>query len=538
MTQKENVPIKILSSQIQKLGVEKIERQLLRILDSPEFNAAKQQRKFFEFVVNETLAGRSQEIKGYTIATCVFGRNEDFDQNSDPIVSVQANRLRRALERYYLVAGKEDPILIDIPKGTFVPTFCEKVSTTADATASNRKIPMESFKGSWPIVLIRPFQNLTGDPAMNYWSIGLATELATEITRYQEIRVLIQGPEGLGRRVSDTVARFVVDGNVQKDMSGIKITVYLVDVSTNIKIWGESHKSDLEASQLISFQEEVAKAIAGKISCEDGIISKTLSIESRNKLPSDLKTYEALLRYYEYDQTLTPESFLLAMEALTFAANNEPECGQVLSMLGRLHANIYSLELPGYENTNLEKANAFAEKGVLLNPENQRARGILGFVRMIENEIPGALVETEQALKLNPNSLFILDGIGYLMTLLGEWERGPALIRKAMRLNPYYKPIVHYALWLNYLRQEEYERALLETQRLRRPSIFWDPLAKASTLGLLGRYEEGKHFVKSLLKFKPDFPSRGRILIGHYIKFEELVERVINGLQKVGLNIV
>ena len=111
------------------------------------------------------------------------------------------------------------------------------------------------------------------------------------------------------------------------------------------------------------------------------------------------------------------------MEALTFAADNEPECGQVLSMLGRLHANIYSLELPGYENTNLEKANAFAEKGVLLNPENQRARGILGFVRMIENEIPGALVETEQALKLNPNSLFILDGIGYLMTLLGEWER-------------------------------------------------------------------------------------------------------------------
>ncbi|MGW8325033.1 MAG: hypothetical protein ACWGNI_04950, partial [Desulfobacterales bacterium] len=517
MTQKENVPLKILSGQIQKLGVEKIERQLLRILDSPEFNAAKQQRKFFEFVVNETLAGRSQEIKGYTIATCVFGRNEDFDQNSDPIVSVQANRLRRALERYYLVAGKEDPILIDIPKGTFVPTFCEKVSTTADATASNRKIPMESFKGSWPIVLIRPFQNLTGDPAMNYWSIGLATELATEITRYQEIRVLIQGPEGLGRRVSDTVARFVVDGNVQKDMSGIKITVYLVDVSTNIKIWGESHKSDLEASQLISFQEEVAKAIAGKISCEDGIISKTLSIESRNKLPSDLKTYEALLRYYEYDQTLTPESFLLAMEALTFAANNEPECGQVLSMLGRLHANIYSLELPGYETTNLEKAITFAEKGVLLNPDNQRARGILGFVRMIENEIPGALVETEQALKLNPNSLFILDGIGYLMTLLGEWERGPALIRKAMRLNPYYKPIVHYALWLNYLRQEEYERALLETQRLRRPSIFWDPLAKASTLGLLGRYEEGKHFVKSLLKFKPDFPSRGRILIGHYI---------------------
>jgi TolB-like protein len=538
MTRQEDIPFKILYTQIENLGAKQIEQQLHRILDCPEFKASKQQRRFFEFVVRETLSGRAHEIKGYTVATCVFGRSDDFDQNSDPIVSVQANRLRLALERYYLVAGKEDPILIDIPKGTYVPTFFEKVSTTSDATSRNSKIPVESFKGSWPTILIRPFENLTGDPAMNHWSVGLTTELTTEITRYQEIRVLIQGPEGVGRRASDTVARFVVDGNVQKDMTGIKITVYLVDGSSNIKIWGESYQSDFEAGQLISFQEEVAKAIAGKISCEDGIISKTLSIESINKPPSDLKTYEAMLRYYEYDQTLTPESFLRAIEALAFAVDNEPECGQVWSMLGRLHANIYSLELPGYETTNLEKAITFAEKGVLLNPENQRARGILGFVRMIENEIPGALVEAEQALNLNPNSLFILDGIGYLMTLLGEWERGPALIRKAMQFNPYYKPVVHYALWLNYLRQEEYKRAHLETQSLRRPLIFWDPLAKAATLGLLGRYEEGRQFAESLLKIKPDFPSRGRILIKHYIKFEDLVERVIDGLQKVGLNVV
>ena len=66
----------------------------------------------------------------------------------------------------------------------------------------------------------------------------------------------------------------------------------------------------------------------------------------------------------------------------------------------------------------------------------------------------------------------------------------------------------------------------------------WDPLLKAVTLGLLGRYEEAKHFVKNLLELKPDFSERGRILIKHYIKFEDIVERVIDGLQKVGLNIV
>ena len=532
------MPLKDLSRQIQNIGVEKIERQLHRILDSPEFNAAQQQRKFFKFVVKETLAGREDEIKGYTIATCVFGRGADFDQNSDPIVSVQANRLRRALEHYYLIAGKTDLIRIDIPKGTYVPTFCEQLSVTPDTTVFDSKSPVEILEGSWPSVVVRPFENLTEDPALNHWSIGLSTDLATEITRYQEIRVLMFGPEGDRKRASDTVARFIVNGNVQKDKTSIKVTVNLVDTKTSMQIWGNSYTSDLETAQLISFQEEVAKAIAGKLSCEDGIVSKTLSIESRNKHPSDLKTYEAMLRYYEYDQALTPESFLRAMEALTLAADREPECGQVWSMLGRLHANIYSLELPGYEATSIKKAIGFAEKGVLLNPDNQRSRAILGFVRMLDNEIPGALAEVEQALNLNPNSLFILDGIGYLMTLLGEWERGPALIRKAMALNPYYKPIVHHALWLDCFRKEEYKSAHLETQRLKRPSVFWDPLAKAVTLGLLERYEEGKHFVKNLLELKPDFSERGRILIKHYIKFEDIVERVIDGLQKVGLNIV
>ncbi|HSQ86917.1 MAG TPA: hypothetical protein VLM43_19595 [Desulfobacterales bacterium] len=132
MARQEGIPFKVLYGQIEHLGTEQIQQQLQRILDSPEFKATKQQRRFFEFVVKETLSGRAHEIKGYTIATCVFGRSDNFDQNSDPIVSVQANKLRRALERYYLVAGKDDPILIDIPRGTYVPTFCEQVSVVSD----------------------------------------------------------------------------------------------------------------------------------------------------------------------------------------------------------------------------------------------------------------------------------------------------------------------------------------------------------------------------------------------------------------------
>jgi adenylate cyclase len=528
-----------LESYVEKIpapGAGDIRQQLQRILDSPEFHATQRQREFLQFVVTETMAGRAEEVKGYTIATRVFGRKEDFDQAIDPIVSIQAGRLRRALERYYLVAGSRDPIRIDIPKGTYVPTFHEQTRVELDRTAFESKVPDVSFEGSWPSVLVRPFENLTGDREKNYLGTGLATELALEIGRFQEIRVLLYDQWGHGEAQSDYGARFIIDGNIREDRTGIKLTVHLTDTKTKQQIWGESRRSGFEAAGLMSFEEEVARVVAAKIAGEHGIIAKTLSYESRNRPPSELKTYEAILRFYEYDQTLAAESFFPALAALEHAANIEPKCGQVWTMLGRLYATAYSLEIPGFE-TSLGKAVEFAEKGVQLNPHDQRARAVMAYVRMFSNEIAASRAELEKALALNPNSLILLGSIGWLMTLLGDWEGGPAMIRKAIRLNPFYNPVAHHALWVNWVRQEEYEQARLETLNFRLPSLFWEPLMKAATFGLLGRYEEGKQAVENLLNLKPDFPSRGRILIRHYIKFEEIVERVIGGLRKSGLNV-
>lgn len=128
-------------------------------------------------------------------------------------------------------------------------------------------------------------------------------------------------------------------------------------------------------------------------------------------------------------------------------------------------------------------------------------------------------------------------GIGYLLTLLGEWERGPVLIRRVIQLNPYYDLYVHYALWVDWVRQENYNQAHLETLNFRRPPVFWEPLMKAVTLGQLGRVEQGERAIEDLLKLKPDFTTRGRVLIKHYIKFEDIVEHMIEGLSKVGLSI-
>jgi len=513
-----------------------IHEQMDRILNSTEFNATDAQRSFLQYVIGKTLTGQAHKIKGYTVATEVFGRREDFDQAIDPIVSIHANKLRRALELYYLVAGQNDPIIIDIPKGTYVPAFHYQNNLDLDSVPKDES-KKSGFEGAWPTILVRPFQNLTGDEQLGYMCIGLATELSMEITRYQEIRVLLmQHREGEQRRAEDRGARFVLDGSIQHGASGPKVIVRLVDLSTGLQLWGDSYTTDCSPSQLTAFQEEVANTIVGKISCEYGIIAKTLSQESKQYPPSKLKTYEAMLRYYQFNADFTAETFFGAFEALRHASQKEPDCGLVWSMLARLYAINYSLELFDLE-TPLEKAAAFAERGVQLEPADQRTRLIVAFIHLFENELPAGLSETDRALALNPNSLIFLENIGHLFTLFGDWNRGPTLIRKAMDANPYYSRVVHYSLCLDCIRQKDFQQAYNETQCFRTPSLFWDPLLKAAALGLIGKTKEGKHAVAALLKLNPDFAKHGRTLIKHYIKFDDIFERVLEGLERAGLSI-
>jgi adenylate cyclase len=515
---------------------EEIKRQLERMLSSPDFRATPQQTAFFKFVVNQTLAGNAGQIKGYTVATEVFGRGPDFDQSIDPVVSIQAGRLRRAIERYYLTGGKNDPICIDIPKGTYVPVFEKWPHTQTSEASIDQEYPDIKVKRTWPSILIRPLSNLSDDPEFNFWGIGLATELADELNRYPDIRVLSLDSGNPNADIDQRVVSFVVDGSVRSDGTFIKMILNLTDTRTGQQIWSESSRSSIEAARLITFQEDLSRSIAVKIAGDRGLIMKTLDKESRRRPPQHSTVYEAVLRYFEYDVTFTPESFSRALAALEKAVIIEPEYGPVWSLLARLYTNIYVFEIPGFKRP-LEKAFEFAKNGTRLSPENQRCSAILAYIHMFRNELTAGLAEAERALNLGPETLFMLDVIGCVMTLMGDFERGPALIKKTIQLNPFHGDYAHFVLWVNCLRQKDYEAAYHETLKLTSPALFLNHLARASSLGLLGNIEDGRKSAAELLKLKPDFSERGGILIRHYIKFEDIVERVIDGLNAVGIQV-
>ena len=517
---------------------EEITRQLERTLSSPVFHASAQQIALLKFVVNQILAGQATKVTDYTLAIEVFGRGPDFDQNIDPIVSIQAGRLRRALTLYYQGAGKNDPLRIDIPKGSYVPVFelQSQPQPTVERTATHSTDTAARPARYWPTVLVRPVRNFSGDPELDTWRIGLAAELADELNRYPDIRVMTFEPDHRQAANDNRRARFVIDGSVRADSEGLKLILNLTDINTGRQVWSSSCRSEVDNDSMIAFQERVARAVAVKVAGKRGVIAKTVGPEFKNGRPPGAEAYEAIVRFYEYRSSATPEKFNIALAALDKAAEVDPECGQVWTMRARLFALIHAFEIPGFDQP-LEQALAFALKGLRLMPGDQRAHSVMAFIHMLRNDFAAGRAEVDRALQLGPNTLFILDGAGYVLTLMGDWERGPALIEKSIRRNPYYSNYVHYALWLNWLRQDDYERACQETMKLNRPADFWDHLARAATYGLLGRIEDGRRAASELLNLKPDFPENGRRLIGNFIRFDDIADKVIAGLEAAGVKI-
>lgn len=100
-----------------------VERQLETIFASDAFSAAPKMRALLRYLVDATLAGDAERLKGYAIGVDVFERGAAFDPATDPIVRVQAGRLRKLLEAYYHTSGQDDPIRIEIPKGGYAVEF-------------------------------------------------------------------------------------------------------------------------------------------------------------------------------------------------------------------------------------------------------------------------------------------------------------------------------------------------------------------------------------------------------------------------------
>lgn len=129
-------------------------------------------------------------------------------------------------------------------------------------------------------------------------------------------------------------------------------------------------------------------------------------------------------------------------------------------------------------------------------------------------------------------SILWLDTVGYLLTLSGDWERGPDLIQKALEINPYPRRAVYSGLWLDALRRDD-PAAALAAARVFAPEVhFWGPLMEAVALVANDRADEAAAAVERLVQLKPDFPEHAHWLITRYVKFPSLVKKIEDALSE------
>ena len=564
-----------------------IRAQVQRILADPDLQASSARRKLLQFIVEESLAGRAERLKGFTIAVAVFGRNDDFDPQTDPVVRVEARRLRRDLHSYYITAGKRDPVIISIPKGGYVPQFEWREVETASSAPAAPPPPAEVARpprnwlalaliaavslavfalfggeriGSWldggdsaaaalqrgPKLAVLPFSSLSDDPEHAYFSRGITDQIVTDLARFNGLVVLSLQPAGASRESSeDTKALrkrlgidYLLSGSVRREGNRIKLSSRLVDAQSGNIVWVGSFGDELTPSNVFEIQEHVSQQVSALIASNYGVIAEAGQAEAQRQPPTSLAAYDCVLRYYAYQKTFNRQEHAKVRACLERAVELDPGYADAWAVLANVYAQEYRF---GYNPQPelydaRERSLAAANRAVKIAPRNPTAQLMLANALFDRHDLTKFKAAGERAVALNPNDPEPLVHFGLRLVYMGEWEQGLALVTKATALNPehpgwYWDPVIFY-----YYQEQDYKRALVESQKEEMFRV-WQFLFRAMILGQLGRREEAQPAIEAALKLKPDVPETLWGMARIWNVPDGDIEHMADGLRKAGLSI-
>ncbi len=566
-----------------------VRAQLTRILSSPDFQASERRKAFLSFIVDETLAGRSDRLKGYSIGLAVFGRDESFDPQNDPVVRLEARRLRRDLERYYLTAGRDDPIVIEVPKGAYLPHFAQRPADTAPpspawqrhlaarphtavgaaaalaivglalpawyltdaAVAAKRSADMH---GDPAIALPRgasvaviPFRNLSGDVGQDYFVDGMYEQIVTDLTRFKNIYVLSPGLTRKYRNQAvdhrDLKNNLGVDyflaGGVRRVEGRVRITVRLVETKRGRVVWAEEFNREPAPDKILEMQEEISRQVATSVGSGYGVIARSDLASARGKPPTSQDGYDCVLHYYHYDVSGVPEQHAAMRDCLEEAVQIDPGYSEAWALLSTIYADEHRFGFNPRPELYVakEKALEAAKRAVAVNTNSATARIMLADAYFNVQDLDSFRREGERSLALNPNNPYLVSNYGLRLSFIGEWDRGLALMRRAIAMNPDHPGWYRFPFVLYHYERKEYAKALSEVRRINMPDFYWTHLTAAMTLGQLGRDREAKSSLDDLLRLKPEFGQQVHATLRIWNMPQPLIEHVEEGLRKAGLEV-
>jgi len=372
-----------------------VRHQLDRILASPTFQQVDRLKRFLTFVVQESVAGRSDQLKEYVIGVQVFGKEESFDPRTDPIVRVQARRLRARLVRYYRAEGQHDETIIELPKGGYSPLV-----RVREAGASKRSLGVALV--SQNTVAVRLFGDHSAEHDLDYFCKGLQQEITHGLARFPNLRVLAAdltdvGGEGPLDALRAINAALVITGSVRRSGAKLRVTTQVVDGATGIYLWSEA--IDAKAGDPIAAQEEVARLIINRLRPD------TLNQE-HGQIPrrpaENLAAHNLYLQGRYHLNQRTEEGLRKAVDFFEKAIVEDAQFARAHSGLSDAYGLLAHYGVLGPADV-WTKAAASAASAVMLDGNSAEAHTSLAHVKSTQDwDWSGSESEFQRAISLDP----------------------------------------------------------------------------------------------------------------------------------------
>lgn len=253
-------------------SAEAIHEQAEKILRDPLFIVSDILKRFLLFIVQETLDGRCNQLKEYTIAVAVLHKPADFKPQHDAIVRIHAGRLRRALHHYYEEAGKTDPIYISVPTGSYVPVFTGPHSGAVTAIIPgplNNENAITARFSHEMVVGVMPFACSEKDGSGISFTEVLAAQLSTELSHIKNVSViacytmqrLAEKKIDINELVAAVAMQYVVTGDIQYLENRLRINIQMINAVTGRLLFSGLYERKLTPLNIFEVQDSIVTQV-------------------------------------------------------------------------------------------------------------------------------------------------------------------------------------------------------------------------------------------------------------------------------------
>lgn len=437
----------------------RVRRQLEHVLQNDLFARSAQLSRFLRFVVERHLEGCSHELKESVIGVEVFGRKPDYNPKYDPIVRTEARRLRARLNEYYKDGGGSDFLIIELPKGGYVPAFREPVAPNRALPQQTPSAPRKSWGfriiagsvclaaalaawGWWrfqqrnaPVpIAVLPLINLSQDPANEYFTDGLTGEVIRNLSIIDGLAVRSQTSsfayKGKLRNVRDAgkqlAADYILEGSVLRVGRRLRINAQLVHVRDDVSVWSGSY--DRELADIFAIQDEISRGIVNSLRLKLG--------RGQRRYQTSPEAYDLYLRarapWVRYGWSAL-NGTVGSFEAVIA---QDPSFAPAYADLAAAHV-MRSGQFQFDIADELLKMRAAAQKAIELDPLLAEAQDAVALARSRDAQWGQSEKAFRRAIELDPNCAMYYGHLAmYLLLPLGRVDEAVRQLRLAENADP------------------------------------------------------------------------------------------------------